>query len=338
MAWVKCKYCNKRISDKVDVCPNCNKKVGKQDKRKVINLVVQILSIIFLLLLSFFLIGISKQLLYSEVLGDLFIVLGICFVLFLSCFIFCKVFINKKKSLINLFFLLVVLGGLFLSFIYCIRSINAFRYDNSLETLKLSEKLNIKDAKKIKQEIDEIFEFDYDGVSSRNVIIGSFYEDDDVYVLYLDDSYNNYRLKFYVVMDKKNIIDVYWNYDDKLLYFVKDGKKTENFEYFYSMYIFSCVCGEDIKGLATVEEDIEKEVNMKLNGFANTMFSYDQLTYNQDSNIFNLECSVDAMDYYGDMESDAFLVSFMRSDQKRSKKVWYYGDSSFDYVSWKIKQ
>ena len=42
------------------------------------------------------------------------------------------------------------------------------------------------------------------------------------------------------------------------------------------------------------------------------------------------------MDYYGGMEDKSFNVIFKNNCTSSNRRVWYYGDSSFDYVNWDV--
>lgn len=343
MARIKCKYCGKRVSDREKKCSRCNKKINDNNVyvlEKVksflpIFLFILVQSILIVLLVVF-----SKEIFYSGTMSELLHLLLISIVIIVNgVFMGIKIVSSKKyKNILNIFLGVIVILSFGVACFYLVRVISAIRYDNSLEIVKLSEKYSIDDARKIKKSIDDVFEYDYDNVSSRDIVIGNFYEEEnDLYILYIDDLYENYRLKFYLQMDKNIITDIYWKYDeDTNLYLVRDGKKTKNFEYYYAMNILNNMRDIEISGLATIDEDVEKVVLEKIGISANAIFSYDELVYQESDDIFYLNCEVHNMDYYGESRDYEFSVKFSRTLDKNKKKVWYYGDSSFDYVNWDV--
>ena len=234
------------------------------------------------------------------------------------------------------FFLLMLLSVI-IGIIYGIRCLNAFRFDNSIEIYNLATKYDLKTAKKLKYDIDSIFEYDLDDISSRDVVISNLYEDKGCYVLYLDDIYNNYSLKFYLEIEDNKILNVIWKFNEKTdLYLYKDGKKTESFSYYYAMYIIKNVLGENIKTTIALEDDIEKKLRNEFLESANAIITYDEFVYDKNKDEFVYKCFVENMDYYADISQDEFEIEFKRLMNGDGKKVWYYGDASFDYVKWSV--
>lgn len=342
MACIKCKKCGRKVSDKVDKCPKCGKSIiankEKIDYRKlgayILFAVVQVTLIVLLFICS-------KEILYSDVINDLLVIVGLILLLIINNVIVGKkLYENKCKKFWYYGLCLVVIVSFVMGIVFVYRTVKAFIYDNSSEVYNLAEKYELNDAKKIKKAIDDIFEYDFEGISSRNVVIGNFYgdEDNDNYVLYIDDMYGNYRLKFYLDITDDKIKNIYWIFnEDTKFYLYKDGKKTDNFEYYYAMYIIDSLIGEGVSGLATIEEDVEKIVKDEFEESANAILTFDELIYNSEDNIFTYKCSVENMDYYADMENKKFDIEFTRLSDAKNKKVWYYGDSSFDYVNWSVK-
>lgn len=224
------------------------------------------------------------------------------------------------------------------SFIYIGRSIYAFRYENSQEVYKLSNNMSVADAKKTKNIIDNIFEKDFLDVFSRDVIIDNCYYDEEknVYMLYLVDYYKNYKLKFYVEMDNFKVVNIYWEYNDDILYFVHNGEKTNDFEFYYAMYILNEVIGEETRNVVTFEETIETKLKRYFVDSTNIIISYENLNYYQNSNTFILNCHVAAMDFNDDVLEKDFEVIFTGLSNNDAKGIWYYGDSSFDFVNYNI--
>ena len=118
---------------------------------------------------------------------------------------------------------------------------------------------------------------------------------------------------------------------------MKDKEKTEYFEFYYAMSIVNEVLGEDIKNLAKLEDTIEEKVGDTFKISSNAMYNYEELNYHYSSNKFTVLGNVYNMDYSGGMEEAEFELSFDASEVVNTKKIWYYGDSSFDYVSWEVK-
>lgn len=343
MAVKKCSRCGGKIDSKTLKCSKCKKKQSIKPKNEKFrnNFVFWIPRILYILIqgfICFLVVFLSRELLYSGDINHLFLIMGVCVAGIINALIMIRVlFLQKNKSFINILLLIITISTLGIEIIYFGKSINAVRFGNSSELVMLNEKYSLNDAKVVKKKIEEIFEYDFEEVSSRDVVIGSFYEDEDVYILYLDDSYGNYRLKFYLKMANNNIDDVYWLYDDTEFYLVKDGSKTDNFEYYYAMSVLSGTRESEIHGLATIENDVETYIKDGLDDSANAIFTYDELKYDKDTNTFYFSCHVHSMDYYGNGYDESFEVLFTRMDEVNKKKVWYYGDSSFDYVNWSVE-
>ncbi len=343
MAVKKCTRCGGKIDSETLKCSKCKKKPDTDKKNGVFrnNLMFWMPRILYILIqgfICFLAVFLSGELLYSGDINHLFLIMGVCAVGIINAFIMIRVlFLQKSKRFINILLLMISIFTLVVDIIYFGKNINAVRFENSSELVLLNEKYSLNNAKIIKEKIEEIFEYDFEEISSRDVVIGSFYEDEDVYVLYLDDSYGNYRLKFYLKMTDNNIDDVYWVYDDAKFYLVKDGSKTDNFEYYYAMSILNGTRESEIHGLATIENDVETYIKNGLDDSANAIFTYDELKYDKDSNTFYFSCHVHSMNYYGNGYDESYKVLFARMDEVNKKKVWYYGDSSFDYVSWCIE-
>ena len=118
---------------------------------------------------------------------------------------------------------------------------------------------------------------------------------------------------------------------------MEDYKKTDYFELYYAMNIVDNVLGEDIKSLAKVEDTIEEKVGDSFKVSSNAMYNYEELDYHYSSNTFTVEGDVYNMDYSGGMEEVDFEITFSALDKVKTKKVWYYGDPSFDYVDFSVK-
>lgn len=338
MAKIKCKYCGKRIDEGLKKCPKCHKKLFN-NKKKIITGLMYGLWFLIQSSLCFLLFYFGKKSLYSGYNSDL-IIIG-----FIGGFIIINAIVmagalhkgrktKKVKMVVGIF---TVLFTLF-AFIYAIKIGKALIYDNSRELLILAEKYELSVAKDIKNEIESFFEYDSDKVFSRDIVISNFYDDEGISRLYIDDSYGNYRLKFFVYMSDFKIKDVYWGFDDHKLYLVKDGSKTDDFEFYYAMSIVEAVFGEDIKGLAKLEDDIEEHLKDKFNVSQNIMFNYEELDYHYSDNSFTIDGNLYNVNFYGDMLDEKFKVKFGRRDNKKDKHVWYYGDASFDYVNWNVNE
>ena len=337
MAWINCCKCGRRISDKNDICPKCG-----YDKTRIKNNVWKkhifgIFNILLSLFFSLVLVIYGDELLYTEILSDLNILFSLIFALMFCLFlIFRNIYLLKKMNFYKVF--LMILGCCFLVIngIYLYKTILALYYSNSLELVELTNKYGYKDAKKIKKEIERVFEYDYENVYSRDVLIDNFYEDGHEYVLYLNDVHGNYKLRFRVEMKNYKFREVYYEFDDNKMYLIKNYKKTNNFEYYYAMYILSNVLGEDISGVSTITHDIESDVSSEYDA-ASYMFTYDGFKYNSKENKFSLDAEVITMDYYGNVVDYNFDVFFTLVDGEKKRKIWYYGDSSFDYVNFDVK-
>lgn len=341
MTWIKCKKCGRKVNEKMNKCPKCGKSINKEkEKIDYKKLIAYILFVIVQIALIVLLFVCANEILYADVINDLLVIVGLILLLVINNVLVGKKLYEKKSKKIGYYILyFVVIVSFIMGAVFAYRTIKALIYDNSYEVYHLAEKYELKEAKQIKKVIDDIFEYDFDDVSSRNIVIGNFYEDEDNnnYILYIDDIYGNYRLKFYLDIKNEKIENIYWKFNDTKLYLYEDGKKTENFEYYYAMYIVDSLIGEGISGLATIEEDIEKIVRVEFEESANAMLTFDELIYNSENNIFTYKCSVENMDYYADIENKEFDIEFKRLSEAKDKKVWYYGDSSFDYVNWSVK-
>ena len=335
MANVKCRFCGKKIDENYKRCPMCHKYL-RDDKIKIYSLGF----IWFLVqsLLSYLLFSFSKGALYSEKISDLYIVILLIFIILINSIIGASILIKKKKKDLYkiIISILCIIFSLF-SFTSVFKVIKAFKYENSGELKLLADKYEFGIAKDIKNEIERIFEYDFDGVFSRDIKISNFYTDGKVSSLYLDDSYGNYSLKFYVDMDDFVIKDVTCTFDESELTLVKDFKKTEQFEFYYAMLISDEVLGEDIKGLAKLDRAIEDVIESKIDIPVNAMFNYEDLTYNYSKNNFSIKGNIYNMNGYGGLIEDSFEVTFENNYECKNKHEWYYGDSSFDYVNWDVK-
>ncbi len=335
MAWIRCKKCNKRVSDKNTNCPKCGAKI-KITNSNYVNVLVKVGLIILEIVLMLLVIAAGKKVLFIEKAWPLMFLFGsILLLLICTCFNIFKVL----KSLKNIWFLLnfVIISCSFgLSLVYGYKGVNALIHENSMTLYNLTEKYSLKEAKRLKRGIEEIFAYD-DGDSVRDVVIGNFYKDNDEYILYLDDFYNNYRLKFYVLMNKDDFTDIYWMFDDQKLYLVKNGKKTDEFAYYYAMYIVNNVIGENVSGRVRIEDDVENILKKKFDNSSNIIISYDEFQYDSKSDTFSYKCTAQSMDYYTDISNEDFTIYFERLTKAKKKKVWYYGDASFDYVNLSVK-
>lgn len=337
MAWIKCSECGKRISDKNEKCPRCgSSQVDEALKKNKKTIFLDIVNILLLLLLSSILIFYTDELLYSEVISDLSIVFSLCLALFFNLFFLVKrIYFLKKTCFLKIILVILSFCSLSVGLIYSIKSVYALYYSNSLELIELTEKYGYKSSRKIKNEIERVFEYDYDDVYSRDVLIENFYQDDDIYLLYLNDAYDNYRLKFFIEMKDFKFNNVYYEFDDEKMYLMQDGKKTDNFEYYYAMYILDNMIGEDVTGLASVTKDIESELSKEFDS-ASYIYTYDEFRFDSKKNKFVLEAEVLNMDYFGNMDAHTFEVEFLKETDEKKRKIWYYGDSSFDYVNFNV--
>lgn len=337
MAKVKCKYCGKKIDEKYKRCPKCHKYLLRGEHKYLKPLLYGgwILIQAILCLGLYFL---SKELLYSEEISDLLILGLLCLVIIVS-YLLASTFIykNRKRDVLTTIGFIAIIVSFCFSLYYAYNISKAIRYGNSNELLMLSENYDFSLAKEIKEEIERVFEYDENNTFSRDVIISNLYTDGKYSNLYLEDSYGNYKLKFYVDFDDFKIKDIFWEFGDNNLYLVKDGEKTEQFEYYYAMNIVNKMLGEEVSGLARLDSAIEKEVGKEFAISANTMFNYEELEYHYSSNSFTIVGNAYNMDYSGGMEEKEFTVTFNKNVSDNNKHIWYYGDSSFDYVKWDVK-
>lgn len=335
---IKCNFCGKNISAQDKVCPKCHRFLTKPWKlwfRMGLCFLWFLTQLFLVILICCF----EKEFFYSEYMRDL-VVLGLLVgVLFINSIIGAiSVYKIKMKKILTIIGNILAIGFSIFALVYSYKIAVAIRYDNSAELLALSDIYDVKTAKELKTEIESIFEYDYDDTFSRDVIISNFYTDGQYSNLYIDDFYGNYRLKFYVDMDNFKIKDIYWDFDNKKLYLVSNGEKTENFEYYYAMCIVDNVIGEDIRGLTRLDKAIEDVISGQFEVSANAMFNYEELEYNDIDNTFTLKGDVYNMDYYGGMNEETFVVTFNNRDDANNKHIWYYGDASFDYVNWDVKK
>ena len=335
MSKVKCKYCSKKIEDNLKKCPKCKKYLG--DKSVIIKTIMYFGWVILQSIICYLLYAFGKESFYSEHLNDLLIlVILILVLLFNSIIVVINIYKNKKKSGLLVLAALSVVFFIVYSLIYSFNVVKAYIYENSNELLMLNETYDFSSSKTIKEEIEKVFEKDSTDTFSRDIIISNLYTDGEISNLYIDDSYGNFKLKFYVDFDDFKIKDVYSIFGDSKLYLVKDGKKTDNFEFYYAMNILKNVLGEDINGLARIDSAIEEEIGKNFSVSANAMFNYEELKYNERNNTFLLTGDIYNMDYYGGMEDKSFNVIFKNNCTSSNRRVWYYGDSSFDYVNWDV--
>lgn len=336
MAWIKCSKCGKRISDKAIKCGKCGMKIKqKNNDKNYKNIIIEFILLFVIGCLIYSLYNVKDEVLLVSEMINLYVFLLISLLVLFLSFV-CFKLLNFKKKNCKLYYVCLLLifccgsFGIYFGFL----GVNAFRYDNSLEVYNLTSNHSLNNAKMYKNMIDEVFEIE-DDISIRNVNIRSFYKDEDVYVLFLDDFYNNYKLKFYVNISDEKIIDVYWLFNNEKYYLVKDGLKEDNFSYYYSMSIINEVLGEDISGLANFDEEIKKKLINYFDESANMIISYDDFIY--DDGRFVYSGSISNMDFSANMEEINFNIVFSSLDKPKKKKVWYYGDSSFDYVDWNVK-
>ena len=336
MAKVKCKYCGKKIEQGLKKCPKCKKYLG--DKSIFGKIVMYFVWFLIQGLICYLLYAFGKESFYSENINDLwFLVILVVILLFNAIILMINIYKNKKRSGLLIFACFSAIVFMIYALVFSFNIVKAFIYENSSELVMLNETYDFSSAKILKEEIESIFEKDDENTFSRDIIISNLYTDGKYSNLYIDDSYGNYKLKFYVDFDEFKIKDVYSEFDDYKLYLVKDGKKTENFEFYYAMNILNNVLGEDIKGLARIDSVVEEEVGKNFSVSANAMFNYEELVFDFSNNTFSLDGDIYNMDYYGGMEEKEFNVIFSNNYTSSNRKVWYYGDSSFDYVNWDVK-
>ena len=230
----------------------------------------------------------TDSFLYSGSERVLYLLLFLVVLLFLYAFMIGRMLYKKyfRGFYYYVFFFLTLLSVI-IGVIYGIRCLKAFRCDNDIEIYNLATKYDLEIAKELKYAIDNIFEYDFDNISSRDVVISNLYEDDGNYILYLDDIYGNYSLKFYLEIENNKILSVIWKFDEKTdLYLYKDGKKTESFSYYYAMYIIKNVLGENIKTTIILEDDIEKKLRNEFLESANAIITYDEFVYDNNKDEF----------------------------------------------------
>lgn len=337
MAWIKCRKCDRRVSDKKRKCPRCGALINQKEVViDYVNILKKTVFVVFEILLMGFVFIVSKEVLYSGEVEPLIILFLSIILLLTITLINTKKILKELKGIYYILVLSVIVGSYGIICGYGYKGIMAFQYDNSLEIYNMTDRFSLKVAKEIKYEIDKIFEID-EGISVRNVTIGNFYKDNDEFILYLDDFYGNYRLKFHIVIKENKINDIYWLFDEYKLYLVKDGKRSDNFSYYYAMYIVDNMMGENVTGLARVEDDVEKKLKKKFDNYANTIISYDEFIYDEGNDTFKYKCVAQNMDYYADIDDEHFTIYFEKLSKAKKKKVWYYGDASFDYVDLEIK-
>ena len=307
---------------------------NKKRIKNIFKLLFFLLGILFVILFCW----LSEKLLYSDNVFHLSILVVLAALLTGCCFSYSYNLLKKKKQFIDYIFLIFMMLSCFIGGFYILKSIVAFRYENSYEIYKMSSNFSVKKAKNIKNSIDSIFEKDFDNVFSRDIFIDNYYynEEENNYILYIFDNYENYKLKFFVDVYDEKIYNIYWEYNNDKLYFVEKGRKSDNFEFYYAMYIVSEVIGEDVSKVISFEEVIDKKVENYFDSGVNNMVSYEKFIFNSEDNLFILEYQVTSMDLYGKVLDKSFTISFYRKDSVLSKGVWYYGDSSFDYVDYKI--
>lgn len=339
MAKKICRFCGKKIDEKYKRCPKCHKylREGKKDKEFYVKSFLYLCWVIVQVIFVSVLYCSRSELLYSGNVSDLLILTVFSILLIANSMLVAVKFGKSEKTPGMLFIGCLTVAFAIISVISFYKISVAFVHDNSYEISFLADEYSLDVAKKIKSEIDEVFEYDYDDVYSRDVIIGNLYTDGEYSTLYIDDAYGNYRVKYFVKFVDFEIVDVYWEFDGNKLYLMKDKEKTEYFEFYYAMNIVNEVLGEDINNLAKLEDTIEEKVGDTFKVSSNAMYNYEELDYHYSSNTFTVLGNVYNMDYSGGMEEAEFELSFETSDVVNSKKVWYYGDSSFDYVSWDVK-
>lgn len=336
MAKVKCEFCGKKIDEKYKRCPKCHKYLKRDNKLKVYGLFI--LWGLVQCLFCYFLISLSKDAFYSEKISDLYLVVLFIFLMFINSIVAAVFIKGKKKELYKTIISILCIVFSLISFGYIFRVVNAFKYNNSYELKMLADKYEFNIALDIKSEIEKIFEYDSEGVFTRDVKISNFYTDGKMSNLYLDDSYGNYSLKFFVDLDEFKIKDVSCDFHGQELTLVKDFKKTEQFDFYYAMMITDKVLGEDIKGLAKLDRAIEEKISTIIDIPVNAMFNYEDLKYNKDKNNFTISGNVYNMDSFGNFDEKTFVVIFENNYDSKNKHEWYYGDSSFDYVNWDVKK
>lgn len=336
MAKIKCKYCGKKIEDNHKVCPKCHKRLVFDFKKlyKTLGYVLwTILQVVLVILVFVY----SKDALYSGNIKDLYLLMVLVGIILVNCILLgCSIFKKRIKKKRKLFLCLLIFIFASFGIIFSYRIGKAYYYKNSGEILLLAKKYEMNVALKIKDEVNSVFEYDDDNVYERDIVISNFYTDGDLTNLYINDFYGNYTLKFYLVMDDFEVKDVFWLFNDEKLYLVKDGKKTENFEYFYAMYIVDSVLGEDIKGLAKIEDDVESKILKEFDDSSNTIFNYEELEYNYTYNTFKIKGDAYNLNFYDDVLEKDFTIRFSKREKKNNKHIWYYGDASFDFVNFDV--
>ncbi len=337
MPWVKCRKCNKRVGMKKAKCPACGSMIniveGVKDYTKITLKVLYVIIQVGLMGLLWF---VSREVLYSEEVSELFFLFATDIILILSALgMGYFIYKGKDKRLQTYLMGLVVIVSLVFGTIYLYKGIGAFRYENSWEFYNLAERFEYDNAKKFKKNLEKVVEYENGDISVRNIRIKNMYIDNGVYVLYIEDFYQNYQLKLYLNLDNYDIIDCYYMYRDEKIYLVKNKKLVEDFDFYYAMMIVDVVMGENIEGLATIEEDVSRKLKDYFEESANIIISYEQLIKEKDNYYY--KCSVHNMDFMASSEEKEFIIKFSKRDEAKTNKVWYYGDSSFDYVDWSIQ-
>ena len=97
MAKVKCKYCGKKIEDNLKVCPKCHKRLVF-DFKKFYKSLMYVIWAMLQIVLSVLVLGYSKDILYSDNIKDLYLLMILVGVILVNCILLGYSKLEKQKN------------------------------------------------------------------------------------------------------------------------------------------------------------------------------------------------------------------------------------------------
>lgn len=358
MALIACKNCGKNISDQATtcihcgetyvltekVCPECNKNIpidsdkcsfcGYMFKKKIKfkknikpkatkkQVSIKLVLLTIQLLLGFYALFNFISFEYGE---KTFIVylLPVILLLINSILIIINLIKKKGQTFLNIIEVFsIICAALVILIVGYNGKVYYIDYENNYDIMVLSDIYSKDTAKKLLKQMDDIFNYEDITGEKSNWRLSSFYNfEDEDYMLYIEDFNTNSYHGFTVNLENDGMIkNLYWKFNDDItLYLYKNGKKTENFYYYYIMYAYETLFDE-------LDYDIGYFLDEKLDLTPNAEIVFeDTIRYNSSRNLFIRYGTVK------DTKDVDFTITF--------QKVYIEdgANSLFDVANWTIE-
>lgn len=314
---VRCLDCNTKVSINAAHCPKCG---SESYKNKIDNIDVslennynklKLLLIIYELILGISIIFVFEK--ADKFLPELLILLSLVLNT-ISLIIFNIKNNNIRKKLnksISFISICAIICGVFFSINYTIQIFTHLNntYDSDLREILYLDTYNNVEAKELLYNIYQTLNRD----DRDDLLLYGIWEDrekENTYIINLkDNNYGSYLSPNAIkieVEDKTKIVKAYWQFNDEIeIVFYENGKKVENFEYFY---IVSSVLTDTIN---PIKDSFEEEVKENLKSPSSAIFTYEGIRYDYEEKRFYHYGYVESQNSFGTMVKTEFRIKLI---------------------------